>query len=197
MDCNTMKDKLYIGIVGPIGSGKGVMSIYLMRRFGFTSFSLSSIVHEELQKRGQSTVTRKLLQDVGDDLRKKHGRDILAKKAVEILNHNGIKKVLIDGIRNPGEVAFLLTLSHFILIAVSAKRTIRFKRVMKRKKPWDPKTWKDFLAVDQRDSGLHQNSTGQQVDETIRMAHHAITNNASLDEFYKKIEATFKKIIMQ
>lgn len=189
--------KYYIGIVGPIGSGKGVMSTYLMQRFGFTSFSLSSIVHAELEKRKIKTYTRQTLQDIGDDLRKKFGSDYLAQKSIEILDHNGIKKVLIDGIRNPAEVTYLQTLPHFILVGVTAKREIRYKRILKREKPWDPKNWQEFLEVDKRDSGLLQSSSGQQVGKSVKMANYILSNNTSLEYFYKKIDLMVKKIMKE
>lgn len=83
--------KVFIGIVGQIGSGKGVLSNYLMRKFGFTSFSFSSIVHEELRKKGTTSFTRETLQDIGDDLRKKYGDDVLAKRAIDKIRNSNIE----------------------------------------------------------------------------------------------------------
>jgi len=181
-----------IGIVGPLASGKGVVTDYLIKNYGYTSFSLSSIVHEELKKRGITVFTRTTLQDIGDDLRKKEGDGVLAKRAIEQLTANSKqltgKKIIIEGIRNPGEVVYLRTLPGFLLVAVDALRELRFQRVLARKKPWDPKDWKTFEKVDGRDSGDGKNTNGQQVKKCMKMADIQLRNNTDIPQFYKVIK---------
>ncbi len=43
---------IYIGVVGQIACGKGKLVEYLIEKMGFTSFSLSSILHDELKEKG-------------------------------------------------------------------------------------------------------------------------------------------------
>ncbi|KKP67910.1 MAG: hypothetical protein UR63_C0007G0020, partial [Candidatus Roizmanbacteria bacterium GW2011_GWC2_35_12] len=69
---------VYVGVVGQIAVGKGVLVDYLIKKLDFKSFSLSSILHIELQKKGIKEFTRKTLQDMGDDLRHRHGDEVLA-----------------------------------------------------------------------------------------------------------------------
>ena len=75
---------VYLGVVGQIACGKGVLVDYLKRQ-GFASFSLSSILHDDLKKKGIKKFTRKTLQDMGDQLRKKYGREVLARRAIKII----------------------------------------------------------------------------------------------------------------
>lgn len=183
-----MKTKLHIGLVGSLGAGKGVVADYLIKNYGFVSFSLSFIVHEELRRRGIGTFTRKTLQDIGDELRKKEGQGALAKHALSILDKEGSTRVIVEGIRNPGEVMELRKLPHFVLISIDATRAVRFKRVIERSKPWDPKDWDSFLTVDERDHEDEANSHGQQVKKCMNMADYYIENNKDLDHLYGRIQ---------
>lgn len=183
-----------IGVVGQIASGKEVFAECLIKKYGFITFSLSTIVHLELEKRGIKSFTRETLQNVGDELRKKYGEDILARRAMEILKKNK-RSVVITGIRHPAEVKFLRTIKNFILVAIKAKRRIRFQRVLKRGKPWDPKTWREFLKIDKRDFGVGQEKSGQQVGRCIKLADYTLINNKDLESFYEKIEKLIYKIL--
>lgn len=181
-----------IGIVGPLACGKGVVTEYFIKKYGYISFSLSSIVHDEVKKRGYSSYTRTILQDVGDDLRKKEGDGVLAKRAIEQLTANSkqqtAKRIIIEGIRNPGEVEYLRTISGFFLISVDAPQKVRFQRVLQRGKPWDPKSWEEFQTVDGRDQGDVNNTNGQQVKQCMKLADIHLQNNTSIAQFHKIIE---------
>ena len=187
---------IIIGVVGQIACGKGVLKDYLVKDFGFGSFSLSSIVHQEAQKKGLKEVSRKDLQDIGDELRKKYGNDVLARRAIKFLKKQGEKHILIEGIRNTGEIEYLKKLPNFFLIGVKAKRKLRFERLLKRAKPWDPKTWKDFLVVDQRDLGIGQIRSGQQVGRCLAYCDYILTNNKDKEDFEKKVKKLIKKYLI-
>lgn len=196
-----------IGIVGPLACGKGVVAEYFIKKYGYTSFSLSSIVHDELKKRGITVFTRTTLQDIGDEMRKKEGEGVLAKRAIEKLTDCNLKletqnlqnnklqatsyklqKFIIEGIRNPGEVEYLRTIPGFFLIAVDASQKIRFQRVLTRGKPWDPKDWSTFLQVDGRDSGDGEKTNGQQVRECMGLADIKIENDGNISELMSKLK---------
>lgn len=177
-----------IGVVGPLACGKGVVAEYLIRNKGFVSFSLSSIVHDELKKKGVIEFTRTTLQDIGDELRRNEGDGVLAKRAVAVLKEKGVENVVIEGIRNPGEVEYLRTLPHFYLIAINSKRELRFERVIRRGKPWDPKDWESFEKVDCRDQGDTKNKSGQQVLACMQLADIKIENNGDLALLNLEIE---------
>lgn len=179
--------KTIIGIVGPLACGKGVVADYLIKNDGYTSFSLSFIVHEEAKKREITTITRTVLQDIGDDLREKEGSGVLAKRAVALLTERGLDRMVIEGIRNPGEVAHLRTIPGFLLIAVDALQEVRFRRVIERGKPWDPKDWETFKKVDGRDSCDATNKNGQQVRACMKLADVHINNNTDLSHCYRAV----------
>ncbi|MEK7597732.1 MAG: AAA family ATPase [Patescibacteria group bacterium] len=189
-------DSKIIGVVGQIASGKGILVDYLTSHLGFTSFSLSSIVHEELNKKGVKEFTRQTLQDMGDKLRRQEGDDVLAKHVIEQIESDEIgwnqsRKIIIEGIRNPGEVEFLKKNQNFILIGVKASRRLRFKRLLIRNKQWDPKNYEDFIKVDKRDIGVGQDKSGQQVGKCLAYCDYVLTNNKDVKDFEKKLEKLF------
>ena len=185
---------LIIGVVGQIASGKGILVKYLIEKLNFISFSLSSILHNELKKKKIKNFTRKTLQDMGDSLRKRSGDDILAQLAIKKLLAQGEKHVVIEGIRNPGEIEFLKKKPSFILIGVKAKRELRFKRLLSRGKEWDPKNYNDFIKVDKRDLGIGQDRSGQQVAKCLAYCDYVLTNNKDTADFHKKVKELMKKV---
>lgn len=153
-----LKYRIYVGVIGQIAAGKGILVDYLIKKYGFTAFSLSAIIHAELKKRQIKKFDRKILQDIGDQLRQKYGNDILARRAMQIIGKSN-SNVIIDGIRNQGEIHYLKTLPNFILIGVKATRKLRFRRILKRAKAWDPTTWQQFMIVDRRDQGIGRSTS--------------------------------------
>lgn len=188
-----MKYKIIIGVVGQIASGKGVLVNWLTSHLGFKSFSLSSIVHAELKKKGIKEFTRQTLQNVGDELRRKYGDDVLAHRIMTRCRGRVSRPIIIEGIRNPAEIKFLKKNQNFILIGVKSNREIRFKRLLSRDKKWDPKNYEDFLKVDRRDIGVSQGKSGQQVGKCLAYCDYTLTNNKSIDEFEEKIEELMKQ----
>jgi len=83
------------------------------------------------------------------------------------------------------------------LIGVKSRRSLRFQRLLKRAKPWDPKTWKEFLKIDRRDLGIGQQHSGQQVGKCLAYCDYVLTNNKGVSDFQKKtkklLDNIFKK----
>lgn len=185
-------NKCYVGVVGQIAVGKGKLVEYLINKLGFTSFSLSSLLHEDLQKNKVKEFTRKTLQDMGDMLRKQYGEAVLARRAIKRLQNT--QKVIIEGIRNTGEIEYLKTFPNFVLIGVKAKRELRYKRLLQRAKPWDPKDWSSFVTVDRRDLGIGQKKSGQQVGKCLAYCDYILTNNKDVGDFHRKVKKLMEQI---
>ena len=185
---------IYIGVVGQIAAGKGVLVEYLVKKFNFISFSLSTIVHKEIENRKIKDFTRETMQEVGNGLRCEYGDDILARRTIERLNEEKNDRVVIEGIRNPGEIEFFKKNPSFILIGIKTKKKLRFKRSLQRAKPWDPKNWKDFIKVGKQDLGIGQKKSGQQVGKCLAYCDYILTNNKDKQNFEKKIKKLIEKI---
>lgn len=185
---------LVIGVVGQIASGKGMLVKHLNEKLGFVSFSLSSIVHTELKKREIKEFTRQTLQDIGDELRREFGDDILIRRLNKVIKGQNHERIVIDGIRNPAEIEFLKKNTNFILIGVRSKSELRFKRLLSRRKPWDPKNYNDFKKVDRRDLGIGEDKSGQQVGRCLAYCDYMLTNNKDIKDFERKMKKLMKKI---
>ncbi|MEK9169160.1 MAG: hypothetical protein AAB788_00285, partial [Patescibacteria group bacterium] len=154
---------------------------------------LNSMVRKSWKK-GIKKFTRQTLQDVGDELRRGYGDEVLARRLDEAIKGQKKENIVIEGIRNPAEIEFLKKNQNFILIGVKANRELRFKRLLSRGKEWDPKTYEDFFKVDRRDIGVGQNKSGQQVGKCLAYCDYVVTNNKDLKDFQKKVERLVGKI---
>mgnify|MGYP001613980991 CR=1 FL=1 len=187
---------MLIGLTGRIAAGKGVVKEFLEKK-GFEYYTFSDVVREEAGKLGIE-ITRKNLQDLGNDYRIKFGAGIWAKKIIKKLDL--FYNYVIDGIRNPAEINELKNIelkkiSKFYLIALDAPQKIRYQRVIQRNKLSDPKTWEGFLEIDERDFGKDEPEYGQQVEKCMKMADYFISNGFALKTFEKQIEKVYNKIL--
>lgn len=189
--------KVVIGLTGTIGSGKDAVSNYLKQKFNCFYVKVSNVLRNELEKKKRG-LDRKLLQDSGDDMRKKYGNFVLAKVSIDYLPRNK-DLIVIDGIRNPGEVDYLKKTfgRTFVLIAVDSSPEARFERLSKRGRPDDPKTWEEFLDMDSRDQGVGQPDYGQQTKRCMEHADFTISNDGTVEEFQTKIADIMQKLLGQ
>lgn len=178
-----------IGVTGAFGSGKSTAAVFLESK-GFRKIILSVFLEEEAIKRDLE-VTRKVLQDIGNEWREKYGSEILARKALEKISTRESEKFVIDGIRNVAEIEFLRDSGSFKLIAIFSDRKVRFDRLKKLKRR-EALDWELFEKLDSRDAGVNEKETGLQVDRCIALADYSIENNGSEEEFKIKLEELLK-----
>jgi len=184
---------IIIGVAGTIGAGKETLTSFF-RNKGFVYFETSAILKEILAKEGKE-ITRENMQNLGDELRRKEGVGALMKIMLEKALKDTSKNYIFDSLRNDGEAEFLRkNCDKFFLVAVDAPREIRFKRILARNKQHDPKTWKEFLKVDERDLHDKENHLGQQTAKLLKMADFVIINDSSLDKAMKQVEEIWRKI---
>ena len=187
---------MIIGLAGTMGSGKGELSSLLQKK-GFSYITISDIIRKELLKRNLP-LKREELQNLGNELREKHGNDYWAKKAIEKIDLN--KNWVIDGIRNPGEIEELKNIPNFFLIGIDAPENLRLIRAKRRKRvidgriSSDSKKEKEFKTLELRDRGINEPEHGQQVLKCIEKSNFMITNDASIEKLHQEIEKILSKI---
>jgi len=183
---------MIIGLTGSLAAGKGVVSNFLKEEC-FVYLSLSDELRE-VAKEKKIELTRKNLQDLGNQLRQEQGGSVLAKLESEKIQNQQYAKAIVDGIRNPAEVYQLMELEDFYLISVDAPQEARFKRLVSRNRESDPKTLEDFLKVDQRDKGIGEQKHGQNVGQCMELANYNLINDGSLEDAQKKVKSLYNKI---
>ena len=180
---------MIIGLTGKNGSGKGEV-VKFLEKAGFTPYSLSDILREELKKRGKK-VTRVNLIAIGKELREKHSLSVLADRTIEKLSRD--KNYVIDSIRNPAEAQALKKLKNFSFIDVTATEKVRFSRVKKRKRENDPQTLAEFRRLERAETHS-KDAAAQQLLKTAKLADLNIPNNGTLDELHDKVRKTVQGI---
>ncbi len=183
---------MIIGLTGSLGAGKGVVSDFLKEK-GFVYLSLSDELRE-IAKELKIEITRKNLQDLGNILREEKGAGILAEVVFKKIKNQEYKKAIIDGIRNPSEIEVLRKLKDFFLISIDAPQEIRFQRLTERNRESDPKTWEDFLRVDDRDKGIGESQTGQAVGKCMQLADFTLINSDTLENIKEKVKIVYDEI---
>jgi dCMP deaminase len=173
---------MIIGLTGKNGSGKGEVARFLKER-GFEHYSLSDIIREEVGRRKLSR-TRSNLFRTGNELRRKYGPNVLAKRILERLEED--KQYVIDSIRHPAESRTLKKAPNFVLLNVTAPPKVRFQRLKQRGREKDPKTLKQFNALEQAEQKSATKSD-QQLGATLKLADFTVRNASTLDHLHDEI----------
>lgn len=175
---------MIIGLTGGNCSGKGEIVKYFEKK-GFQVLSLSDCLRKEANKRNLPH-SREILTGLGNELRKKHGSGILAKRVIKKMKTDN---VIIDSIRNPGEINELRKLKNFFLLGVKAPLKIRFLRSIKRSRTGDMRTLYKFKKQEAEEN--RNKKTNQQLKECMRLADRVILNNGTILDLHRKIDMGF------
>lgn len=177
-----------IGLVGLPCAGKTTVAKYLEKK-DYARITLSDFIKEEAKKNGVEVVSRETLQDYGNKMREQFGPQVLAQLAFRKIRTENFGKVVIDGIRNLYEIAFLKVENNFTLIGITARPRIRFKRLLDRpNRPWSG-SFSDFLRHEHREEGLGSKEIGLRVRECFKKADYLIENNKTLDALRHAIDS--------
>jgi len=192
------KDKLVIGITGTLCSGKGLVAKILKSK-DCDIDTFSSVIRDELKLRGILEANRKQLQDEGNRLRKEFGGRVLAERLL-LKYKDSSKPLVIDGLRNVGEIEYLKKYSNFFLIGVDAPIETRYKFTQDRKTDKDKVDYDTFVALDTRDKGLNEPLTGQQVGMCLTYADFLIYNDEEFttledSKFYTQVLEIYDEIV--
>jgi len=130
-----MAQDVVVGVTGPFGSGCSEVAETLRSEQGHHLVRISDILENEAKERqillpklkGQR---RRDLQRLGNQLRRENGNGILIQKALQLAeNEAPDRSVVVDSIKNPGEVQELRALGNGYVIAVDASAETRWKRI--------------------------------------------------------------------
>jgi len=166
-----------IAFTGMPGAGK-TEAVKVAKEMGIKVVSMGDEVRNEARKRGLE-LNDENVGKIADEMRKKYGMDIWAKKCIEKLSSEKI--IVIDGIRNIEEVeTFRKRIKNFILVAIHASPKTRYERLMKREREDDSKNVEELKEREKREL-----SWG--LGDVIAMADIVLINEGDLEEFREKV----------
>ena len=166
-----------IAFTGMPGAGK-TEAVKVAKEMGIKVVSMGDEVRNEARKRGLE-LNDENVGKIADEMRKKYGMNIWAKKCIEKLSSEKI--IVIDGIRNIEEVeTFRNRIKNFILVAIHASPKTRYERLMKREREDDSKNVEELKEREKREL-----SWG--LGDVIAMADIVLINEGDLEEFREKV----------
>lgn len=181
--------QIVIGLTGPFGSGCSTLAKVLKKDYNFVVICLSDLVRLQWAYKNRMnfedafTAPRRELQQVGNELRFNEGNyipAILAEWAYIILksnNQHGTSRLVIDSIRNIGEVEYLRSVfPDFYLIALDCYGDDRWNRVQSIYHG-DYNSFKEDDGRDKNEEGLLY---GQQVALCVDDADFIIRNDTEI-----------------
>lgn len=189
-----LKEKKVVLVAGMPGSGKSIVS-KVARDMGFGTVCMGDVVREEVEKRGLS-LTRDNISKIARELRKREGMQAIAirvlDRVLELLS-KGLDLVVVDGVRGYDEVKYfkdnLGKHAKLIVLTVHASPETRFKRLRRRGREDDPRTWEEFLRRD-----LEELDFG--IGDVIALSDILLVNEGlSLKEFRELVESVISSII--
>jgi len=181
------KQKTIIAIVGLPGSGKtDAATFFKSKNLTVISFGKTVIDHINQNNLPHSEQVHK---KVREELRVKYG-----KEAIAVLNANKIKEalinnqiIIIEGMRSWEEYLYLkkqFPEVNLVIVCIYSEKLLRYKRISKRNN-------RSEHYGEERDIN---EIVGINMGPTIAYADHVIKNNYSKEEFYDKLELTYRTI---
>jgi dCMP deaminase len=182
---------MLIGLTGRNAAGKGEAARYLQTK-SFYYYSLSNVIRDEIRARGEEP-TRERLIIVGNELRQRHGASVLAERILAKIEDD--KHYIIDSIRNPAEVDAFRAAKHFKLLRIDAPAEVRFKRIVSRRRESDPRTFEEFVELENREA--EGDDTSQNLVKVELMADHTLLNDGVLDKLYAQIDDLLPRLLKE
>ena len=179
-------NKIIIGSVGEIASGKGAVSEYLLTKYQAKEYRFSNILKDILE-RVHLDVVRKNLASLSLGLRTHYGQDILAYALAQDIKNNNSQIIIVDGVRREADLKYLKEMENFILVYVETDLKVRYERLIGRNEKQDDKT-KTFEEF-KKD---HELETEVSIRELKNIADIIIDNNGTVEELHKQIDNLIK-----
>ena len=182
---------IIIGITGTLGSGKGTIVDYMVKKKGFIHFSVRQFILEEIKKRNLPE-NRDSMVIVANDLREKNSPSYITDQLYFQSVKTG-KNAVIESIRTPGEVESLKSKGGFYLFAVDADPKTRYERIRLRNSETDRIDYETFLENEKREMNS-SDPNKQNLKKCIEMADFVFMNDRSIENLYSEVEKVLTKI---
>lgn len=188
---------IYVGLSGTNLAGKGVVRRIIEMNYDTISYSLSDTIREEARCRGIE-VNRENLIALGNELRKKYGAGILAKRVLQSMRGVNKEVVIIDSIRNPEEIRTLRDAlgKDIILLWIDAPVEVRFRRLKERMREGeDVYTFEKFVALDSEERSPAKLPHEGNITACKAYADYIIINDGTIEELIQKVNRIMTKVM--
>ena len=179
---------IVIGVAGLRAAGKSIVN-EVAKEFGVNSVEMRSVVVEMMREK-RIAITNRSLREFADELRKKEGYDVVARKVIEKIKRMNERALVVNGIRGYEELKRFREAfgDKFILIGVFAPQKMRFGRVIKRNLPEDPKSWEEFVWADEKELGWG-------TADSFAFSDYMIVNAETKEEMREEVQKLLKKLL--
>jgi len=180
-------NKIIIGSVGEIASGKGAISKYLLTQYQATEYRFSNILKDILE-RVHLDIVRENFSRLSLGLRECYGQDILAYALAQDIKEDDSQIIIVDGVRREADLKYLREMNNFILVYVEADLEKRYGRLIGRDEKQDDKmkTFEEFKKD-------HKLETEASIRGLKDIADIVINNNGVIEELHKQIDDLIEK----
>ncbi len=168
-----------LGVLGPMGSGKGFAAKYLAKKYGYQIITMGNIVRA-LARKERVSPKRENLEKVQKKYRDKYGSDYIVRQAIKKAEKSS-KPVIFDGLRTKIDVSTAKKELGMKIILVDAKPEIRFQRLKKRRRADFPRTVKEFKRIE-----ALENKTFH-LRETFKYADYTVDNSDGEERLYSQL----------
>jgi len=181
---------MIIGLTGSFGAGKGTVVEYLIERAGFSHYSASGFITEEIVRRGMP-VNRDSMIEVSNDLRATFGPSHIIDSLYERAKEKG-GDAIIESLRAVAEVRRIKELGG-VVIGVDADPRIRYERSVTRGSEKDDVSFEKWRDQEQQESNP-DDPTKQDIFGSLRESDYLVNNNGTREELEEQIEAVLAEI---
>ncbi len=179
---------MIIGIAGSFGAGKGTVVEYLIKEKGFTHYSASGFIVEEIKRRGIE-VNRDIMTIVANELRTKYGPSYIIDSLYARAKDLG-GDVVIESLRAVAEVKRIKELGGKVL-GVDADAEIRYKRSLLRNSVKDNVSYEKWLEQEKMESN-QTDVNKQNIFGALQEVDFIIKNSGSIEELNEQVEVFLK-----
>ncbi|MEM3190905.1 MAG: AAA family ATPase [Candidatus Parvarchaeota archaeon] len=184
---NSIMEGLFIiGLSSLPGGGKDYVADILVNRYHFHKISPGDMIRRLLKKMNLP-VTREGEQRIQADYKKRYGKDFLMKRVYDEALRSGDSRIVIPGIRSPGDIKFFKKRlgNNFKNVFIICAAKTRYNRMKRRNRQDAPKSIADFIKQDAAERRLFD------LDETRRLSDFKLRNDIGS----RRLEKDIKKIL--
>lgn len=183
-----MENKLFLGIVGPIGSGKDTAGSYLKIYHNASVLVSSELLGTILSLLKLDPEKREFLQKLPIILRETFGSTVITDAMIENMRETKKAISVWNGVRFPSDVEGIRSLPNSAIIGITANPIVRFNRIKERGQKSGEKdlTWEQFEYESLK-------PTEQATSHILKYDSDIVLDNSgTVDELHQKIDQFIK-----